>query len=363
MELNGYHPGNLDRTEKKVALLLQHDGRMSFTDMAKRAGVTEPTIRRKFNNLIDNGYMKIAAFANPFDLGYLSPAIMGIDVQANCLDAAVQHLMKKKKLRYVAISGGLHDLIIEAYCANNQELLQFTVADVDTTPGLMQSTTYVVLTIFKIDYGWGIGVPQEELVQLYEEIGLPYQVSRIPNWLQQHRKGTVSNQELLRALSRSHRQAEVDETERKMIQILQRDGRMSYVDMARRTEVSKETVRRKFQRLVDEDIIRVAGVGNPMRLGLTTPAVIGLSVERSQLLEIAAQLCQERQVVYVAAVTGSFDLLLAGYFRDNHDLGDFIVNRLGHLDGVNTIRTSLVFNLAKQTYDYGVKTPVAQDAS
>jgi len=57
---------HLDDVEKKLLLLLQNDGRMTFVEMANRIGVSERTISRKYHRLSRRGLFRIVAFANPF---------------------------------------------------------------------------------------------------------------------------------------------------------------------------------------------------------------------------------------------------------------------------------------------------------
>jgi Lrp/AsnC family leucine-responsive transcriptional regulator len=76
------HTGYGDRVEeidRKILLLLAHDGRMSFTDLARQAGLsvsaTHPRVRRLERRGLIRGY---AAVLNPADAGLPLTAFISI---------------------------------------------------------------------------------------------------------------------------------------------------------------------------------------------------------------------------------------------------------------------------------------------
>src|SRR6188472_2577705 len=81
---NRYAPAGkrhqLDPTERGMVELLQQDGRMTVTDLARTLGVTEVTARRKLKRLLGDGIIRIVATVDPFDVGYETPVIIGLKV-------------------------------------------------------------------------------------------------------------------------------------------------------------------------------------------------------------------------------------------------------------------------------------------
>lgn len=147
----------LDDTEIEVIKLLQRDGRMSFVDMAREIGVTEGTIRRKFNRLMEEGILKIAAVANPFVIGLGAPAVIGISVQSSQLETVVEELRQLDRVSFVATTTGIFDIIIKGYFASNQALYRFIVEELGRIDGITDSNTSLLLHIYKNDYEWGVG--------------------------------------------------------------------------------------------------------------------------------------------------------------------------------------------------------------
>lgn len=147
---------------------------------------------------------------------------------------------------------------------------------------------------------------------------------------------------------------QLDKTEKAMILLLQRDGRMSFVDMAKEIGVTEGTIRRKFNRLVSEGILHIAAVADPFKVGFQAPVVIGLKVDPARLGQVIRDLVALPAIRYVIACTGEFDLMAEGYFAGNPELSAFLLHDLSAIEGIREIRTSLVLGMFKQTFTWGV---------
>ncbi len=151
----------LDKTEKQIILLLQQDGRMSFVDMAEKIGVTEGTIRRKFYRLIDEGVIHIAAVANPFEIGFETPVIIGLNVESSQIKNVLNQVIDLDRVKRVALTTGMFDIIIECYFSSNREMADFVVHELSRIEGITDTNTSVVLEIQKQSYEWGVALGGE----------------------------------------------------------------------------------------------------------------------------------------------------------------------------------------------------------
>ncbi|MFO8059038.1 MAG: Lrp/AsnC family transcriptional regulator [Bacillota bacterium] len=146
----------------------------------------------------------------------------------------------------------------------------------------------------------------------------------------------------------------MDKTEKKIMKLLQSDGRKSFVDMADDVGVTEGTIRRKFYRLVREGIIRISGVSDPFKIGFKSPAIIALNVEPGKMREVAERISQLEPLYYVGLTTGIFDIIVQGVFPTNEDLARFIMEDLGNIEGIREINTSLLLRIYKQSFEWGV---------
>ena len=147
----------------------------------------------------------------------------------------------------------------------------------------------------------------------------------------------------------------LDATERRMVELLQEDGRLSVASLARSLGVTEVTARRKLNRLLGDRVIQVVATVDPFDVGFETPVIIGLKVQRAKLDEIARRLSELPQVRYVGASTGRVDIIIEVVVRTNQDLADFLMNDLGTMDGVLDSETNLIVRIYKQTWFWGIR--------
>jgi len=147
----------------------------------------------------------------------------------------------------------------------------------------------------------------------------------------------------------------LDITERRMVELLQRDGRLTVAELARTLGVTQVTARRKLKRLLGDGIIRVVATVDPFDVGYETPVIIGLKVQRGRLDEVAEQLSRLPQVRYVGASTGRVDLIIEVVTRTNQDLADFLMTELADIDGIVDSETNLIVRIYKESWDWAIR--------
>ena len=148
---------------------------------------------------------------------------------------------------------------------------------------------------------------------------------------------------------------QLDGYERRMVELLQKDGRMTVVDLARALQVTEVTARRKLRRLLRDEIIRVVATVDPFDVGYESPVIIGLKVQRNVLDEVAEKISRLPQVRYVGASTGRVDLIIEVVVKTNQDLADFLMNELSAIDGIVDSETNLIVRIYKQSWDWAIR--------
>lgn len=143
--------------------------------------------------------------------------------------------------------------------------------------------------------------------------------------------------------------AQLDELDHRLIAALRVNGRAPLRPLAAELGVSEATLRNRYARLVEANVLQVTAVTNPMALGYDAVAMLGLSVTGPPEA-IADELSRWEEAVYVVVVAGRFDLLVEIVARDRRDLLA-LMNRVRSLDGVTGSETFLYLDLRK--YDFG----------
>jgi Lrp/AsnC family transcriptional regulator for asnA, asnC and gidA len=146
----------------------------------------------------------------------------------------------------------------------------------------------------------------------------------------------------------------LDAPNRAIIEALQRDGRQPYGAIAEAVGLSEAAVRRRVQRLREAGIMQIVAVTDPLQLGFTRQAMVGISVE-GDVREVAKRLTALPEVDYVVMVAGSFDLLAEVVCEDDERLLHVLNDSVRSIPGVRATETFLYLKLAKQTYTWGTR--------
>lgn len=155
-------------------------------------------------------------------------------------------------------------------------------------------------------------------------------------------------------MARATNGAGLDNLDRRLISLLQENGRRSNTEMARVLDVTETTIRNRVTRLIDEGLINIVAVPTPRAVGLTLSAIIGISVTLTYLSRASEALVTYPETRYVGFSTGRYDLIVEAFFNDQEHLLDFISNKLATLDGITDIETSLIMKVAKFSYEWEV---------
>ena len=145
---------------------------------------------------------------------------------------------------------------------------------------------------------------------------------------------------------------DLDEVDRKIIKSLQTNGRESLAKIAEEMGLPTSTVRDRTHRLLDNDILRVVGVLNPLKARQRIMATIGVKVSSGELQAIADEIAKFDEVSYLVICAGSFDLLVEVICKDNAHLLEF-TTRLRNNDDIYSTETFIHFAIVKEVLTWG----------
>ena len=145
----------LDETAKRIIELLQDDGRLSYSSIAKDVGLSEAAVRHRVQKLIDSGVMQVVAVTDPLQMGFARQAMIGIKVSGNVREVAAE-LADMEKLDYIVITTGRFDILAEIVAESDDELLDIVSAQITALPRVVTTETFVYLRLEKQTYSWGV---------------------------------------------------------------------------------------------------------------------------------------------------------------------------------------------------------------
>ncbi len=143
----------------------------------------------------------------------------------------------------------------------------------------------------------------------------------------------------------------IDATDRKIIKLLQKNGRMPNTEIAKRTGITETTVRYRMQRLIREEFIEIAAIIDPVKLGNGVEGSIRIRSDIKQMAQVTLELKQIPELYYVARVSGKAD------FDTNFSVRDMLaarklIDRINSIDGVIETDMVTVMEYIKERYDY-----------
>ncbi len=147
---------------------------------------------------------------------------------------------------------------------------------------------------------------------------------------------------------------QLDEMSKKIIEHLQEDGRQSYATIGRQVGLSEAAVRQRVQRLLDAEVMQIVAVTDPLQVGFSRQAMIGLTVD-GDLTPVGEALAALDEVSYVVTTAGSFDILAEVVCEDDDDLLTLLTERIRSLPGVRATETFVYLKLNKQHYNWGTR--------
>jgi Lrp/AsnC family transcriptional regulator for asnA, asnC and gidA len=149
-------------------------------------------------------------------------------------------------------------------------------------------------------------------------------------------------------------QVRLDATAKRIIELLQEDGRQSYAAIAKAVGLSEAAVRQRVQRLLDAEVMQIVAVTDPIQVGFSRQAMIGIRAS-GDLAALGEALSGMSEVDYVVTTAGSFDILAEVVCEDDDHLLDLLTNQIRTLPGVRSTETFVYLKLNKQHYNWGTR--------
>jgi Lrp/AsnC family transcriptional regulator, regulator for asnA, asnC and gidA len=142
---------------------------------------------------------------------------------------------------------------------------------------------------------------------------------------------------------------EIDQLDLKIIELLQKNGRIPYRDISRSIDAPEATVRYRMKRLMDEGIITVSAFINTGKVKHENVAYIELKVTSDFFDGFLDKLIAMNEISYISSATGQFDIMLEYIYRDNEHLLAFI-SSLKQRPDIKDLSSRTILKIYKAQY-------------
>lgn len=145
--------------------------------------------------------------------------------------------------------------------------------------------------------------------------------------------------------------SELDRTDRRILNILKEDGRISYRKLARKIRVAESTARKRVVRLKENGVIkRITIELNPTKLGKTVTAFITVYPIPTRSVEIIKEVTNLDEVSESFYLSGRCGMLLKVFFSDIPTLNEFVA-KIRSIPGIMGINTCIVLETINKSYE------------
>ena len=150
-----------------------------------------------------------------------------------------------------------------------------------------------------------------------------------------------------------HEHAVLNESDRRLLQALQRDASISQAELAEQAGVSASLVSRRLARLKEEGVLRrIVGVVDAQRAGLTCAAIIRIRLRDHSAANVRAfrdLVARMNEATLCVMITGEADYLMRIVARDLPHFQEIVQSKLLRCAAIAHVESSIVLEHLKDT--------------
>jgi Lrp/AsnC family transcriptional regulator, regulator for asnA, asnC and gidA len=305
---------NMDGLDRKLLNELASNGYQKTDALAHVLGVGERTIRRRISMMTENGLIKIIAVPNPILFGYAAWAKIGIRTKAGGLHDVAGQLVLHPSIYFVAITMGSYDILIATHFYTIEELKDFVNLELTQIKGIESTETMMLLGPRKYyNFYW-------------------------PG------PGVKNGNNKLKSLSRPVPQKvpyQVDETDRKILEILMQDGLARPSEMKRHIGLMEAAIRKRVKTMASNEVFKIQVVPNIEVLDYEAWATMGININYQFDHGSLDSLVKTQAIYLISTSLGRFNLIVAARFHNMDSLTHFVKTELQKIPGVTCVEVFL----------------------
>jgi Lrp/AsnC family transcriptional regulator for asnA, asnC and gidA len=141
---------------------------------------------------------------------------------------------------------------------------------------------------------------------------------------------------------------EISQREKKIIELLLKNSRMKYSEIADILGISDTAVRKRLRSLEKRGIIRGYSIQvDPHAIGYECVALLGIDTISEKFYQVAKTLKDMEEVKCVDMASGENMIVVEIWAKDGEELAKIISEKIGKIDGVKKVKSSIVLQKLK----------------
>jgi Lrp/AsnC family transcriptional regulator for asnA, asnC and gidA len=151
-----------DKLDRQIIDLLQHDGRMSATEVGLRLGVSARTARYRIERLVNSGLVVISAWVAATKLGLPVTATVTIRAMPHLARGIAESLAEHQEIVYVAMHPPAGTIVLSVVGASGPDTNAIVDRLVRPLPGVQECHVFVETVFLKDLASWYPRVDEPE---------------------------------------------------------------------------------------------------------------------------------------------------------------------------------------------------------
>lgn len=145
---------DVDDVDIHLVRLLLDAPRASYADLARATGVSETTVKRRVEALIEDRVITPAVIPDVRRLGFEAMAMIGVNVDLNHLYEVAEIIRGLSAVTSLHLTMGRYDLMMTVAVPKTIDLTTFLVEEIAPLPGIRHTETFVSVRALKILRDW-----------------------------------------------------------------------------------------------------------------------------------------------------------------------------------------------------------------
>jgi Lrp/AsnC family transcriptional regulator for asnA, asnC and gidA len=140
----------------------------------------------------------------------------------------------------------------------------------------------------------------------------------------------------------------LDERDRIILEMLTKDARTPFTEIAKVLGISETAVRKRVKALEEAGVIKqYTIIVDPSKLGYNLVSITGIDTKPEKIFDVASKLKEFDFVRHVYLTSGDHMIMAEVWAKDGEDLSDIISNKIGRIDGVIKVCPAIILERMK----------------
>ncbi len=304
-----------DDTDRLIAAALQVNGRASWGEIARALDMPERTVARRGQRLLDRGVVRVSTYVDPARVLHARAVLVRITTEPQELWHVARTLARRADASSVSILEGSSDIAGMLLPRDDASIRELLFTEFPELEGIASINVTTVLKFFRSGHDWRAGVLTDEQVAMLDEA----------------------------SGSEADPGDSLTADEEALIGLLLKDGRMPVAQLARELGINVTTTRRRMDSLTRRGLMHPRTEVVPSLFGLGLEALVWLRVPMDRLERVGSALASAPEVKFIAATTGTSQLLLNVLVEDADAFYRFLTGpTVASHDGLEVVEALVV---------------------